>query len=132
MPSRTFPAIAGALLLLIASLGEGRLSLASVAVDYARLIFYQFNNKTILCIGAGKITQLVLQNFAALGVGRMLVCNRDPSKANDLANRFGGTAAPFEALANHIAAADIVVSSTGSSRPIVDSLGARLPVFGRT
>ena len=54
--------------------------------------------------------------FAALGVGRLLVSNRDPSKADDLAKRFGGTAAPFESLCDHIASADIVISSTGSSR----------------
>jgi glutamyl-tRNA reductase len=41
-------------------LAEGRLSVASIAVDYARRIFEQFSDKTVLSIGAGKMSQLVL------------------------------------------------------------------------
>ena len=47
------------------TLGDGRLSIASVAVDYAKRIFDHFDDKTILCVGAGKMTQLVLRHFAA-------------------------------------------------------------------
>ena len=63
------------------ALAEGRLSVASVAVDYARQIFEHFGDKTVLCVGAGKMAALVLQHFAALSPGRLLVCNRDPAKA---------------------------------------------------
>jgi glutamyl-tRNA reductase len=101
------------------ALGEGRLSIASVAVDYARRIFDHFADKTVLCIGAGKMASLVLQNFVALSPGRLLVCNRDPSKAQALAAKFGGQAVAFERLADHLVAADIVVSSTGSQQPII-------------
>ena len=61
-------------------LNEGRLSVASVAVDYAKNIFENFGDKTILSIGAGKMSQLVLQHFAALSPGQLLVCNRDAAK----------------------------------------------------
>src|SRR5258708_3825249 len=37
------------------ALNEGRLSVASVAVDYAKNIFEQFRDKTLLSIGAGKM-----------------------------------------------------------------------------
>jgi glutamyl-tRNA reductase len=40
-------------------------------------------------------------------------------KAEALASRFGGVAVSFDALADHLAAADIVVTSTGSADPIV-------------
>ena len=48
-----------------------------MAVEYARRIFDSFNDKTLLCIGAGKMGALVLQGFAALGPGKMLIANRD-------------------------------------------------------
>ena len=64
---------------------KGRLSVASVAVDYAKRIFEHFADKTVLCIGAGKMAALVLQHFAASQPGRLLVCNRDPAKAEALA-----------------------------------------------
>src|SRR5438874_4272564 len=83
-------------------LGEGRMSIASVAVDYAKRIFDHFDDKTILCIGAGKMTQLVLQHFAALKSKQLLVSNRDPAKADKLATRFGGEAVPFEFLTDHL------------------------------
>jgi glutamyl-tRNA reductase len=101
------------------ALAEGRLSVASVAVDYARQIFEHFGDKTVLCIGAGKTTALVLQHFTALSPGRLLVCNRDPGKAQALAERFRGEAVPFERLSEWLVSADIVVSSTGATLPIV-------------
>jgi glutamyl-tRNA reductase len=101
------------------TLGEGRLSVASVAVDYARQIFDHFNDKTVLCIGAGKMATLVLQSFSALRPGRLLVCNRSIEKAEGLAGRFGGKAAPMERISEHLVAADIVITSTGASDPII-------------
>jgi glutamyl-tRNA reductase len=101
------------------SLSEGRLSVASVAVDYARGIFDHFDDKTLLCIGAGKMTSLVLQHFAPLKPGRLIICNRDPAKAVTLAQRFQGESAPFEALTDQLATADIVITSTGATQPII-------------
>lgn len=101
------------------TIGEGRLSVASIAVDYARQIFDHFHDKTVLTIGAGKMTTLVLQNFQALCPGRLLVCNRDPNKAVALADRFGGTPAPYEQLTDHLIASDIVITSTGATDPII-------------
>jgi glutamyl-tRNA reductase len=101
------------------SIGEGRMSVASVAVDYARRIFDHFNDKTVLSIGAGKMAALVLQSFAALQPKRMLICNRSEDKAVDLSKRFGGVAVPFEKLDEHLTSADIVVSSTGATQPII-------------
>src|SRR5947208_3103286 len=100
------------------ALAEGRRSVASVAVDYARRIFEHFSDKTVLSIGAGKMAALVLQHFVGLSPRRLLVCNRDADKARDLAGRFGGEAVPFERLNEHLVAADIVVSGTGASQPI--------------
>jgi len=101
------------------ALSEGRVSVASVAVDFARRIFDRFSDKIVLSIGAGKMAQLVLQSFHGLKPKRLMVCNRDPSKAGELASRFSGEAVPFEHLSEHLVAADIVVSSTGSSHPIL-------------
>jgi glutamyl-tRNA reductase len=98
---------------------EGRLSVGSVAVDCAGKIFDHYHDKTVLCIGAGKMAALVLQAFHALKPGRLLICNRDPAKAELLAKRFGGVAVPYENLADHLIAADVVVTSTGSQHPII-------------
>ncbi len=101
------------------TLGEGRTSVATVAVDYARRIFDVFSDKTVLSIGAGKMARLMLSNMAALKPRKLLVCNRDRAKAEALAREFGGSAVAMEDLADHLAASDIVVSGTGSSEPII-------------
>jgi glutamyl-tRNA reductase len=101
------------------ALGEGRLSVASVAVSYARRIFDSFADKTVLSIGAGKMSTLVLRHFADLGPGKMIVANRDAEKAAALAGQFGAAHASLAALPELLAQADIVVSSTGAAEPII-------------
>src|SRR6185436_9244198 len=100
-------------------IAEGRLSVASVAVDYAKQIFEHFADKTVLCVGAGKMAALVLQSIAALSPKKILVCNRTRERAEPLAAKFRGEAVTLERLGDHLVAADIVVSSTGASEPVI-------------
>jgi len=100
-------------------LSEGRLSVASVAVDYARGIFDHFHDKIVVCIGAGKMSALVMQHMADLKPGRLVICNRDPEKAIALAQRHGGEGMSMEALDEQLARADIVIVSTGAGSPII-------------
>lgn len=101
------------------SLADGRLSIASVAIDYAKGIFDHFTDKTVLSIGAGEMAQIVLRGFTALSPGRLLVSNRDRSKAVELARLFNGEVVDFEQLDDHLTAVDIVITSTGSTHPII-------------
>ena len=101
------------------TIGEGNASVASVALEYARRIFDVFTDKTVLSVGAGKMAERVLAAMAALKPGRLIVCNRDSAKAAALAEKFMGSAAGFGQLPDHLAAADIVITSTGSDKPII-------------
>lgn len=101
------------------NIGAGRLSVASVAVDFARHLFSRMDDKTVLTIGAGKMAELTLRHFMAMQPGRLLVCNRSAERAAELAERFGGTAVGYESLDDHLIEADVVISSTGSAQPIV-------------
>lgn len=101
------------------ALTEGRLSVASVAVDYASRIFERFHDKTVLNIGAGKMANLVLRGFAGLAPKKLLICNRDSAKAQTLTQKFGGEVAAFDDLEQHLSAVDIVITSTGSIQPII-------------
>jgi glutamyl-tRNA reductase len=100
-------------------IGAGRTSVSSVAVDLARHVFRSFNDKTVLTIGAGKMTELTLQYFMELKPQTTLVCNRTLSRAEELAAKFGVSAVPFDNLDDHLVAADVVISSTGATQPIV-------------
>ncbi len=101
------------------SIADGRLSIASVAVDYARRIFERFDDKTVLSVGAGKMGVLVLRHFAALKPKSMIVCSRDAEKASTVAGEFGGTGESMDSLVRQLTVADVVVCSTASTEPIL-------------
>ncbi len=100
-------------------ISAGRTSVSSAAVDFARHLFARFDDKTLLTIGAGKMTELTLQHFLNLSPQRVVVCNRSVEKAQALAAKFGGSCAPFDDLHEQLVAADVVISCTGSSEAIV-------------
>ena len=67
-------------------LAEGRVSIASVAVgEFARGIFDRFDDKTVLVIGAGEMAEETLQYLQDDGVRDVLVVNRNPERARELA-----------------------------------------------
>jgi len=100
-------------------LDRGKLSVASVAVDVARDVFDTFADKTVLVIGAGKMADLTLRHLAELRPGRILVTNRTPGRAEAAAARWGGEAILFDRLNLALIEADVVVSTTAASEPIV-------------
>ena len=106
-------------------LGTGRVSVASVAVDYARQIFDDLPGRTVLMVGAGEMGELVLRAFAAERAGRLLVANRSPAKAAALAEDVGGEAVPWAELPGALVRADVALCSTGASQPVVTAGGLR-------
>ena len=98
---------------------QGKLSVASVAVDLAKEVFDSFADKTVLVIGAGKMGDLTLRHLKALQPGEILVTNRDPDRALAAAARWNGRAVPFERLNQALIEADLVISTTAATEPIV-------------
>lgn len=100
-------------------IARGHASVSSVAVDYVRQVFAHFHDKTVLVIGAGKMGGLTLKHLRALDPHRILVTNRSPDKANEVAAGCGGEPVPWEKLDEALRRADIVLSTTGSPEPIM-------------
>ena len=103
-------------------LAEGRVSIASVAVgEFGKSIFDRFDDKTVLIIGAGEMAEETLRYLKEEGVARIVVVNRSRDRAIHLADQWGGEAKPYEELDDWMAQADVIVSTTGADRPIVDA-----------
>jgi glutamyl-tRNA reductase len=100
-------------------MNQGKLSVASVAVDLAREVFDTFADKTVLVIGAGKMGDLTLQHLKALNPGRILITNRNPERAEAAATRWNAQAVPFDRLGQALIEADLVVSTTAAAEPVV-------------
>lgn len=100
-------------------ISKGHVSVSSVAVDYVRQVHDHFGDKTVLVIGAGKMGALTLKHLRELKPERILVTNRSPEKAQDIAKECGGSAIPWDQLDDALVEADIVLSTTGAPEPIM-------------
>src|SRR5262249_52974302 len=100
-------------------LSEGHVSVSSVAVDYVRQVFDHFNDKTVLVIGAGKMGRLTLKHLGELHPRQVLVANRSPERAHEVAAECDGKAVAWEYLDDALVQADIVLSATGAPEPVV-------------
>jgi len=102
------------------ALGRERLSIPSVAVaDFARGVFERFDDKRVLLLGAGKMAHETLRYLREAGARDIVVLNRTAERAGRLAERLGGRPGAFAELAAELAAADLIVSTTGASEPVV-------------
>jgi glutamyl-tRNA reductase len=96
------------------AIGEGQISVASVAVDLAGKIFGDLSPVNILVIGAGDIGVKTVQAFQSRGAKAITVASRTLSKAEEAVAATGGWAASLAELPEVVAAADIVASSTAA------------------
>jgi glutamyl-tRNA reductase len=96
-------------------------SVASVAADLTRNIFETLADKTVMLVGAGKMSQLVARHLKARGTGDIIVTTRTFDKAVALAREFNGTPIPFERMAEFLKLADIVIGSAGAADYLVGS-----------
>ena len=95
-------------------------SISFAAVELARKIFGELEDRTVLLIGAGEMAELAARHLMVGGVARIIVVNRTFEKGVSLASEFEGEAAPFDELEQQMERADIVLSSTGSPTVIID------------
>ncbi len=95
-------------------IGRLALSVATIVVEMARAAFGPLADRTALLIGAGKMGSIAGQALVRAGLRCVLVANRTFDRAQQLAAKLGGRAVRFDALAENLAAADIVICSTGA------------------
>ena len=100
------------------ALGAGTVSISSVAVDLSRRVFGELEDRTVLLLGAGEMAEAAARSLGK-GAKEIRVCNRSLERAETLAQRFGGAAAPLTALEAELEIADVVVTSTASHSFVV-------------
>lgn len=96
------------------AIASNAVSVSFAAVELARKIFDSLENKTVMLIGAGEMCELAAKHFVNNGVSKVLVTNRTFSRAEKLAEEFGGTAVSFDNFREQLHRVDIVLSSTGA------------------
>lgn len=100
-------------------IGAHTVSVAYTAVRLAEQVFTDLRQACVLLIGAGETIELAARHLTDKKVRRLIVANRTPENAQELASRYGGYAISLADLPRHLAEADIVISSTASRQPVV-------------
>jgi glutamyl-tRNA reductase len=99
---------------------QKRVSIPSVAVaEFAKSVFESFADKHVLVIGAGEMGEEALRYLIDEGARDISIVNRTPARAQELADSLGGVARPWDQLRALLVEADLVVSATSSTEPIM-------------
>lgn len=94
-------------------------SISYAAVELAKKIFQDLTGRSVLIIGAGKMSELTARHLVANGVSGVIVSNRSYHRAAYMAGQFGGQAIKFNELPHYLEAADIVISCTAATHYVV-------------
>ena len=105
--------------------GAQAVSLSFAAAKLVTQIFDDLPSRTLLIVAAGEMNRLVATHIAGLGVGRVIICNRNPERAEALAAELRNPNRRVEVrtlqeLPQVLAEADIVSSCSGSMDLLID------------
>jgi glutamyl-tRNA reductase len=99
-------------------------SVAASAVELGARELGRLEGRRALLFGAGKMSELAARDLQERGV-EVVVSSRTLESAQDLAERVGGRAAAFDAVAVELPDADLVISATRCPFPILHAEAVR-------
>lgn len=97
------------------NIGGNAVSISYAAVELAKKIFGDLQDKTVMLIGAGEMAELAAEHLLSQGISEVIVVNRTFENAVKLAQRFNGKAAGLDDLIPMLEKVDILISSTGAT-----------------
>ena len=95
-------------------IGSSAVSVSYAAVELARDIFGTLKGKRVLLVGAGEMAESAARHLRRAGVSEIFVTNRTRSRADLLAEEFGGQAIDYEGFLAVLPEIDIVIASSGA------------------
>ncbi len=95
------------------AIGEGMVSVPSVAVDLAQQIFSDLSGRRAMLVGAGEMAETAALALIKAGA-KVVVVNRSLERAAALATKIGATPRPWSELEASLTEVDVVISSTAS------------------
>jgi len=100
-------------------IGQGLLSVSSVAVQSARAALGDLRDCIVLVIGAGEAGEATVRSLLDAGVAGIVVANRSVERAKQLAAAVGGYVIPSTDILHALETVDIVISATGAGDYVV-------------
>lgn len=95
-------------------IGRSAVSVSYAAIELAKQIFGDLRSKTILLVGAGKMSELAARHLHRAGCARILVTNRTRARADEMAALVDGQVIDYEAFPARLPEMDIIITSSGA------------------
>jgi glutamyl-tRNA reductase len=100
-------------------LGTRPMSVASAGVKLAERIFGKLNERSALVLGAGTISEQVVEQLRSRGIAHLFVMNRSRERAENLAQQFGGKIVGWGEWETALKGPDVVVASLSAEEPVL-------------
>jgi glutamyl-tRNA reductase len=94
-------------------------SLVSVALAEAAQVLGPLEEARVCIVGAGSVAALAARSVRRSAPASLVICSRTSSHASRLAVSVDGRSARLDALTEEIARADLVISCTGATGPVI-------------
>jgi glutamyl-tRNA reductase len=95
-------------------IGANAVSVSYAAVELAREIFGSLKGRRVMLIGAGKMSELAARHLNRSGVQEILVTNRTPARAAEVAEMVGGSIVDYSEYRARLKDVDIVITSSAA------------------
>lgn len=100
-------------------ISRGSASASAAAVNLAHQRFVRMPELHVMMIGAGQTAQLVLNNLRKTQFASLTVANRTFSKAQEVAEIYGGKGIKIEEIEEHLPGCDMIFIATDAKEPII-------------
>jgi len=101
------------------TIGQGQVSVPSVAVDLARQIFGDFAGRFVMLVGSGEMAETAAKQLRGAGA-KVAVVGRNLARAEAVARAVDGEGRPWTALGATLVEADVVITSTSAKGYVID------------
>ena len=112
------------------NIGSSAVSISYAAVELAKRVFDTLEGRRVLLLGAGEMSELTATHMQTNGASEVVVANRTFANAEKLAEKFNGSAVPFEDRYEALRTIDIVVSATAATDYVITK-EALTPIVAR-
>ena len=108
-----------------------RVSIPYIGVRLLRRTLGELAEKSVLLIGAGETGSMTARALRRNGVRKLTVTSRRAHRAAELAAELDGNSVAFKDRFDALKTADLVVTCTAATEPILDAARLRVPVEAR-
>ena len=101
-------------------IGQMAVSVSYAAVELARKIFGSLAGRTVMIVGAGKMSELAARHLRRSGASHVFVTNRTHDRAVEMARLFQGTPVEYDRFHATMPEVDILIASCAAPHYILN------------